>query len=280
MRESSGARSRARRPTGRRRRSTRPVAVVRAPGGEPAVERDLRQAVPRPDASPGSSVAPVKLGDERVGGSATSSAGVPSWRMRPSLITPTRSASVAASSKSCVTRIVGRRRSSSSSRSSARTPARVCVSSAESGSSSSRTAGSRASARASATRWRSPPESSRDARAARGGRSGTARAARCAVRAVAGAEADVAEHVEVREERVLLEEVADAPVLRRRRRSALRVEQHAVRRASRGRSAAGAGRRRRAARSSCRRPTARRARASRPARRSARLTRRSSEEGE
>ena len=107
-----------------------------------------------------------------------------------------------------------RRARASSSRSSARTPARVCASSAESGSSSSSTAGSRASARASATRWRSPPESSLHARARE---VADAEPLEEVVhpRAVAGAEAHVAEHVEVREERVLLEQVADAPPLGR-----------------------------------------------------------------
>ena len=45
------------------------------------------------------------------------------------------------------------------------------------------------------------------------------------LRAVARAEADVAQHVEMREERVLLEQVADAPALRRDVDAAARVEQ-------------------------------------------------------
>ena len=102
----------------------------------------------------------MKLATNASAGAASSSAALPSWRIRPSTITPTRSASAAASSKSCVTSSVGSRSSASSSASSLRTTPRVWASSAESGSSSRSTAGSRASARASATRWRSPPERS------------------------------------------------------------------------------------------------------------------------
>ena len=91
-------------------------------------------------------------------GCATRSAGVPVWRIRPSTITPTWSASAAASSKSWVTSRVGISSPARSCCSSVRTSVLVWVSSAASGSSSSRISGSRASARASATRWRSPPE--------------------------------------------------------------------------------------------------------------------------
>ena len=90
-------------------------------------------------------------------GCATSCAAVPSWRRRPSTMTPMRSASAAASRKSWVTSSVGSARAARTSCSSLRTTPRVWASSAESGSSSSRTRGSRASARATATRWRSPP---------------------------------------------------------------------------------------------------------------------------
>ena len=69
-------------------------------------------------------------------GSATSSAGVPIWRSRPSTITPTWSASAAASSKSWVTSSTGMSSPASSCCSSARTSVFVWASSAESGSSS------------------------------------------------------------------------------------------------------------------------------------------------
>ena len=80
---------------------------------------------------PGSRFAPVNVATNGSTGAATSSAGDPTWRRLPSTIAPTRSASVAASSKSCVTTITGRPRLRSSSRSSPRTPALVCASSAD-----------------------------------------------------------------------------------------------------------------------------------------------------
>ena len=139
-------------------------------------------------------------------------------------MTPTRCASVEASSKSWVTSTVGSPSVSSSSRSSARTLVLVCASSAESGSSRRSTCGSRASARASATRWRSPPESSvTRARARWAIRKRSSMASACVP--VTCAEAHVADHVEVREQRVLLEEVADAPALRRDVDSSGRVEE-------------------------------------------------------
>ena len=100
-------------------------------------------------------------------------------------------------------------------------------------------AGSRASARASATRWRSPPESSR-----------TRASARCAIRKRSSSSSTralrrrrsrtFASDVEVREERVLLEDVADAPPLRRQVDAALpcraRRRRRATTRPRRGRS--------------------------------------------
>ena len=53
----------------------------------------------------------MKLATKASAGAASSSAALPSWRIRPSTITPTRSASAAASSKSCVTSSVGSRSS-------------------------------------------------------------------------------------------------------------------------------------------------------------------------
>ena len=75
------------------------------------VEHDLGQAVGPGRALPGSRFAPVKLATNASAGAASSSAAGPSWRIRPSTITPTRSASAAASSKSCVTSSVGSRSS-------------------------------------------------------------------------------------------------------------------------------------------------------------------------
>ena len=157
-------------------------------------------------ATPRSRFAPVNDGDERVGRLRDELvAASPSCRSLPSTITPTCSASAAASSKSCVTRIVGSENSRSSSCSSARIVVFVCASSDDSGSSRSRTPGSRASARASATRWRSPPESSSGARR-RGARSGNARVS--STRPTPPIR-DVAAHAHVRKERVLLEDEAD-----------------------------------------------------------------------
>ena len=113
----------------------------------------------------------------------------------------------------------------SSSRSSARTPARVWASSAESGSSSSSTAG--------IARERA---GERDALALAAGELAHPGAGEMAdaealeelvdARAVAGPEAHVPEHVEMGEERVLLEEVADPPVLGGDVHSAAGVQQH------------------------------------------------------
>ena len=67
-----------------------------------------------------------------------------------------------------------------------------------------------------------------DARSRRGARSGTARAARATGDAATGAEAHVREHVEMREQRVLLEEVADTRAAPAARRCPARVEPDAV----------------------------------------------------
>ena len=184
------------RPRRPRRRRARPGSARRAPGS----------------ATPCSSVAPVKRATNGSAGAATSSEAVPTWSSRPSTSTPTLSASAAASSKSCVTRIVGRRSAASRSRNSPRTASRVWASSAESGSSSSSTRGSRAIARARATRWRSPPDSLP-------GRSSASSAIRSRSRtsstrpALVAPNDDVGPHREVREERVLLEHEPDRAAL-------------------------------------------------------------------
>ena len=104
-------------------------------------------------------LAPANSATYGSAGEPSSSAGAPSWRRRPSTSTPTRSASAAASSKSCVTSSAGSASSRKRSCSSARTFPRVCGSSAAIGSSRRRTRGPRASARAIAARCRSPPDS-------------------------------------------------------------------------------------------------------------------------
>ena len=81
-------------------------------------------------------------------------------------------------------------------------------------------AGSRASARASATRWRSPPESSRggasaSASAPKRRSSSIARGAALGARDVREPEGDVAPRVQVREQRVVLEQVAAVAALGR-----------------------------------------------------------------
>ena len=172
-------------------------------------------------------------------------------------------ASSAASAKSWVTRTVGAPRLAPGSRR-ARAPAEAAVreSSAESGSSSSSTAGSRASARASATRWRSPPESSRtgasaSASAPKRPRSSTARARRSLRRDTREPEGDVAPGVQVREQRVLLEQVAAAAPLGRQVDPGLEVEPAPLAERSPSPGRAGAGRRSSAAPCSCRPPRAR-----------------------
>ena len=108
----------------------------------------------------GEHVRPGEARNERVSRSDDQLRRRPTCRIRPSAIAATRSASTAASWKSCVTSSTGSASSSRISLSSSRSAARVCGSRADSGSSSSSTPGSRASARARPTRCRSPPESS------------------------------------------------------------------------------------------------------------------------
>ena len=177
-------------------------------------------------AVPSSSVAPVKLATNGSAGVARARPRCRVCRILPSTITPTWSASAAASSKSWVTRIVGSASSRSSSCSSIRTAAFVWASSAESGSSSRSTPGSSASARASATRWRSPPDSSPTRAASRCEIRN--RSSRSATGRRGGRRSDVREHVEMREQRVLLEEVAHPASLRRHVDSLPRVEPGAL----------------------------------------------------
>ncbi len=143
---------------------------------------------------------------------ATRSVGDPTWSNLPSAITPTRSASVAASSKSWVTRSVGSSSARRSSRSSARTASRVCASSAESGSSRRRTAGI---SRERARERHSLPLAAGEVVDARVREVSDAEAVEELLRprAAPRAEAHVAEGIEVGKERVLLEDVPDAPPL-------------------------------------------------------------------
>ena len=172
-------------------------------------------------AVPVSRLLPVRLATNWSAGRASSSAGIPSWRRRPSRMTPTRSASAAASVKSWVTSSVGIASSASSSASCSRTLSRVWASSAESGSSSSRTEGSRASARATATRWRSPPDEPSGLLA---GEVRDAEALEQVLDPPASAEADVRGDRHVREQRVVLEHEADRPPVGRPVDTALGVE--------------------------------------------------------
>ncbi len=132
------------------------------------------------------------------------------------------------------------------SRSTVCSSSRASGSSALSGSSSSSTRGRRASARARATRWRSPPESVRgerpssavtpsssaarrtSGRCAARPRGVTAPRTQRAARRRPQTEADVAGHVEVREEQGVLVDEADVPVLGRRAGRVHAAQQHAA----------------------------------------------------
>ena len=180
-------------------------------------------------AVPVSTTAPVKSATKAELGAAASWLAVPSWMTRPRSMTPTRSPSCAASAKSCVTRSAGASLSRSRAPSSRAASARVRASSADSGSSSSSTSGRRASARATATRWRSPPLSVRgraSARSARPNRSSrsSARARRSGARHPAKRIRHVLPGAQVREQRVVLEDVAAAAPLRGHVDVALGVE--------------------------------------------------------
>ena len=151
--------------------------------------------------------------------------------------------------------MVGRPRSSRSSRSSARTPARVWVSRADSGSSRRRTGGGRGPARG-----RARPAGARLRRALSDARSrelGDAKALeqRIDVRAISCTEAHVVNDVEVWEQRVFLEEVADPSSLGCDIDAGDRCREELSRRGSPGRAAAGRARRPREAPSSSRPPT-------------------------
>ena len=135
--------------------------------------------------------------------------------------------------------------------SSDRTSAFVWASSAESGSSSRSTSGSRASARASATRWRSPPERLAGPRVLE---VRDAEAVEVLVGRVAARVLDVLADGQVREERVVLEDEADAAPVGRERDVPRAVEPDLARRRDAARRPAGRAPRSRAARSSCRRP--------------------------
>ena len=138
------------------------------PGGLVGGERSRARRPGRPRsgrrtrsrAFPVSRFPPANSATNGLDGAAIRSSAVPVCTIRPSTRTAIRSATAAASMKSCVTRIAGSPSSRRSARSSARTRPRVCGSSAAIGSSRSSTSGLRARARARATRWRSPPESS------------------------------------------------------------------------------------------------------------------------
>ena len=136
-------------------------------------------------------------------------------------MTPSRSASSNASSWSWVTRIVVTPRSRWMVRSARRNSMRILASSAPSGSSSSSTSGLMARARARATRCCWPPESWRGMRlpsptspTSSSSSSRQRRRSAAAHLAQRHAELDVVGHRHVLEERVVLEDEADAPFLR------------------------------------------------------------------
>ena len=164
------------------------------------------------------------------------SASVPVCTTRPCSRITSRSASVAASTGSWVTRMRMPSNACIRARRSRRTATRACWSSAASGSSSTSRRGATASARASATRCACPPESAAGParrRGRRGRRSPASRTRRRRGRGPARAvraepERDVVERAEVREQHVVLEHHADGPPLRRDERGAAVVEHHAV----------------------------------------------------
>ncbi len=149
--------------------------------------------------------APVKLATNASAGAARSSAELPSWRIRPSTITPTRPASAAASSKSCVTSSVGRPQLGEQlGQLAAHDPAGVRVESRERlvEQEHVRIAGER-------PRQSHPlPLAAGEVARARVRELGDPEPLQKLVHSVAPTEADVAPHIEVRKERVLLEYVA------------------------------------------------------------------------
>ena len=163
----------------------------------------------------------MKLATNPSAGAASSSAAAPSWRIRPSTITPTRSASAAASSKSCVTSSVGSRSSREElGELAADDPARVGVERRERlvEQQHRRVARER-------PRQRDPLALAAGEIAGTGG--GEVRdpeALEQLVHPRAAAEGDVAADVEVREERVLLEDEPDGPPLGRQVDAGVAVE--------------------------------------------------------
>ena len=187
-----------------------------------ASELHLRQAVLLADRAAVEQVRAGERRDERVGGAETSSSGEPICRSSPSTSTPT-----GPRQRDRVLVVVGheQRRQLEVARAApaarlARSPscARRARRAARRGAARR---GSRASARASATRCRSPPESSAGPGVARGARSGSARAAR---RRAPCRRRRRSPHAQVREERVVLEDEPDAPLVGRQVDAALDVE--------------------------------------------------------
>ena len=135
----------------------------RTVSGAPAARRRPARVCTTPPAATPSQRTTSRRGTaprRRPPGCATPRRTAPSWRISPASSTATRSASVNASSWSCVTSsaviLLRRNRSARSMASCSRSPA----SKPDSGSSSSSSRGSGASARASATRCAWPPDSS------------------------------------------------------------------------------------------------------------------------
>ena len=242
-----------------------PGAVRRSASGRRLAQPRRRRSGRRPRAAARSR---SRRSRRRSGcaGARRSPAGVPTWAMRPSLKTATWSAIDSASPWSWVTKTKVMPSRVCSAFSSSCIASRSLRSSAPSGSSSSSTRGRLTSARASATRWRWPPESCAGLAVAEAGELderqhllGRARGARpCGTPRDHRAVGDVVADVEVREERVVLEDGVDAAPVRR----------HAARRPRRrcgcGRRSAGRSRRSAAGRWSCPSPKARAWRRTRP----------------
>ena len=107
------------------------TSALRRVDDRPVVEHNLGESVGARLALPASRTLPVRLATNGSAGFRTSSVAVPLWRSFPSRITPIRSARAAASSKSWVTITVGSLISRRSSWSSARTAVLVWASSGQ-----------------------------------------------------------------------------------------------------------------------------------------------------
>ena len=163
----------------------------------------------------------MKLATKPLAGAASSPWERPSWRIRPSTMTPTRSARAAASSKSCVTRIVGSSELAEQ-RSELRPHRRLRVR-VERGERLVEQQHRRVSRQRSGERD-SLTLSTREVGWTSAGERGDPEALEQLPHAPPAAEADVRLDGQVREERVLLEDEPDRAPLRRERDPSLGIE--------------------------------------------------------